>query len=194
MSPGVGAAVTVSLAGALLLTACGGPSSTGPAESPPPATTSTGPSRPATLPLNSVDPCKLLTDAQLGELKVGAGQFSTVDYGGPNKGPSCAWLSPSLHPGYTYTGFLVLNRGVDAVHSQEPPRTVGGFRAVTTGTIGTKEGLYCQVFVDVAPQQALSVAFDTSGRDPLSGMTHQAACDRAQHAAELMLGNLRTPG
>jgi hypothetical protein len=187
--------LTVLVLGALaatLLAGCG-EAPAGPAPVAPPSTP-TGSPRPATLPLNSVDPCKLLTDAQLAQLKVGAGQFSTVDYGGPNKGPSCAWLSPSLHPGYTYTGFIVLNRGVGAVHSQEPPRTVDGFAAVTTGTIGTKENLYCQIFLDVAPDQALSVAFDTSGRDPLPGMTHQAACDRAQQAAELMLGNLRAQG
>lgn len=148
------------------------------------------PPRPAVVPVDGVDPCGLLTEAQRSQFGVGAGQPSSTDYGGPNKGPSCAWLSLTPPPDYGYSARAVLNRGVDAVHSQEPPRVVDGFAAVTTGTIGTDPAIYCQIFLDLAPGKALTVTYDNDGHD-IPGMNHQLACDKAQQAAALMLANLR---
>jgi hypothetical protein len=156
-----------------------------------PAPASPGlPPRPATLAMGQINPCALLTESQRDRYGVGAGQPTTEDYGGPNKGPRCIWNSLTTHPDYGYTAVFVVNRGVDAVHSQEPPRTIDGFGAVTTGTIGTDPNSYCQVFVDVAPDHAFSVSFSNLGND-IPGINHQVACDKAQQAAELMLTNFR---
>jgi hypothetical protein len=136
------------------------------------------------------NPCDLLSETAREQYGVGAGQPSTNDFGGPNKGPRCIWNSLTMDPDYGYGALFVVNRGVDAVHSQEPARTIAGFGAVTTGTIGTDPNYYCQIFVDVAPNQAFSVSFANNGKD-IPGMNHQVACDKAQQAAELMLTNFR---
>ena len=102
----------------------------------------------------------------------------------------CVWNSLTTHPDYGYTARLVLNHGVETATSQEPPRTVDGYGAVTVGTEGTTPVSYCGIFVDIAPGKALGMAFDNNG-DDIPGMTHDQACDRAQRAAEMMLSNLR---
>jgi hypothetical protein len=188
-------ALLTTLTAALILAAagCAGPAANAPAN----GTTSTVapaspalPPRPTTLTMGQTNPCDLLTEAQRQQYGVGAGQPDTTDFGGPNKGPGCTWSSLRMDPDYGYGTVFVLNRGVDAVHSKEPPRSIDGFGAVTTGTIGTDPNYYCQIFVDVAPNQAFSVSFDNNGKD-VPGMNHQIACDKAQQAAELMLSNFR---
>lgn len=185
--------VTTAAALALFGSGCAGPVSTAPSGGTSSATTPAGPAlpaRPATLTFGTSNPCDLLNEPERQRYGIGAGQPTTEDYGGPNKGPRCIWNSLTMHPDYGYAAGFVVNRGVDAVHSQEPPRTIAGFGAVTTGTIGTDPNMYCQVFVDVAPNQAFSVSFDNQSKD-IPGMTHQVACDKAQQAAELMLTNFR---
>jgi hypothetical protein len=174
--------------GLLVLTGCGGAEpSTPPASS---AVIPGLPPRPATLSAEGVKPCELLTEAQRTQLGLGAAQPNAPVYSGPNQGPGCVWNSLHRHPDYGYTGGFVINRGVDAVNSREPPRVVAGFGAVTTGTVGTDPAYYCQIFLDSAPNQAFSVSFANNG-DDIPGMNHQLACDKAQQAAELMLANLR---
>ena len=178
--------------GLLLLAGCGGaePSAPPTSSAAQAAATPGLPPRPRILSAEGVKPCELLTEAQRSQLGLGAAQPNAPVYNGPNQGPDCVWNSLHRHPDYGYTGGFVINRGVDAVNSQEPSRVVAGFGAVTTGTIGTDPAHYCQIFLDSAPNQAFSVSFDNNG-DDIPGLTHQLACDKAQQAAELMLANLR---
>ena len=185
------AATTATLVMAVM--GCAGPTEATPTGDNAASATPAGPvlpPRPATLAFGQTNPCDLLNEAQRKQYAVGAGQPTTEDYGGPNKGPRCIWNSLTMNPDYGYVAGFVVNRGVDAVHSQEPQRSVAGFGAVTAGTIGIEPTYDCGIFVDVAPNQAFSVSYDNQGKD-IPGMTHQVACDKAQQAAELMLTNFR---
>ncbi|MDT7664669.1 MAG: hypothetical protein QOD04_4225, partial [Pseudonocardiales bacterium] len=74
---------------------------------------------------------------------------------------------------------------------REPMRTVDGYAATTTGSLGTDSTYYCLMLVDVAPGQSLLAQYGNGAHD-YPGMNHKLACDKAQQLASDMLSTLRT--
>jgi hypothetical protein len=110
--------------------------------------------------------------------------------GGSLQGPICTWLGVEARPDNAYTVKLVMNHGAEYALSTEPTRTVAGFAATTTTSIGTDPNYYCGLLVDVAPGRALSAAYDNDARD-YPGMNRKLACDKAQLLAQDLVTNLR---
>jgi len=140
--------------------------------------------------LNSVDPCTLLTDAQRGTLGLNPGSSTGENFGGPLRGTVCVWTSNASALDNEYTGGAVLNHGAEYALGTEPVRTVDGFAATTTTSMGSDPNFYCGLLVDVAPGQALSATYDNPAKDA-PGMTRAQACDKAQQLATAMLTTLR---
>jgi hypothetical protein len=140
--------------------------------------------------LDSVDPCTLLTDAQRNPLGLNPGSSTGENFGGPVQGTVCVWTSKASTPDNEYTGGAVLNHGAEYALGAEPVRTVGGFAATTTTSMGSDPNFYCGLLVDVAPGQALSATYDNPAKDA-PGMTRALACDKAQQLATAMLATLR---
>ncbi|HWN33237.1 MAG TPA: DUF3558 family protein, partial [Pseudonocardia sp.] len=147
--------------------------------------------RPVELRLDGVNPCDLLSGIQRHQLDVNPGSSNGEDYGGPLKGPVCVWANLPRHPDNSYGGGAILNQGAEYALGLEPLRTVDGFAATTTGSVGTDPTYYCGLLVDVAPGQALSASYGNDSHD-YPGMNHQLACDKAQQLASEMLSTLRS--
>ena len=103
----------------------------------------------------------------------------------------CVWANLPRHPDNSYGGGAILNQGAEYALGLEPLRTVDGFAATTTGSVGTDPTYYCGLLVDVAPGQALSASYGNDSHD-YPGMNHQLACDKAQQLASEMLSTLRS--
>lgn len=86
---------------------------------------------------------------------------------------------------------MVLNQGAEYALGREPLRSVDGFAATTTGSVGSDPAYYCLMLVDVAPGQSLLAQYGNNAHD-YPGMNHQLACDKAQELASDMLSTLRT--
>jgi hypothetical protein len=145
-----------------------------------------------TLTIEGIDPCSLLTESQRTQLGV-RGQ-GTPDSRSPTaevQGPFCGWSNLPQHPSSDYAGGFVTNRGAEFALGLEPLRSVQGFGATTTTSLGTDPRWYCAMFVDIAPGAALSASYDNGPRD-YPGMNHGLACDKAQQLADAMLTTLRS--
>jgi hypothetical protein len=184
---GVAAATLVSLA------ACGGPNPSTTIASPAPSTTPAQrglPPRPAELRLDGIDPCSLLTDEQRAQLGVNPGVFGASSHRTPLSGDDCSWTNLPRSQDNDYLGRIILDQGAEYALGLEPLRSVNGFPATTTGSIGTDPAYYCLMLVDVAAGQTLSAQY-SNGRHDYPGMNHQLACDKAQELASMMLSTLR---
>lgn len=131
-----------------------------------------------------LDPCGTLTGAQLKSLGV-------VRYGArpPEgaRGASCDWDHYPTEPIESYSLDINTASGVETVFGrpQLQVTSVAGFGAVQTpAPYGTSEQ-NCVVNVDVAPSQAVQVAYFYNGQT--IPMTHEIACGKARHAAELAM-------
>jgi len=175
------------VAAVVVLTAAGcGASTSTPSHTPGPA--SALPPRPATLSLDDVDPCSLLTDTQRAQLQVRRGSPDT-DSSGPFKGRVCTWLDQN-DPNAGYDGTAALHQGAEFALGGEPVRSVGGFAATTTVSAGTDPNRFCGLLVDVASGQSLAADYSNNGHD-YPGMNRELACFKAQQLAEAMLSTLR---
>jgi len=179
----------VGLATAFGVIGCGGPAQRQSAP-PQPAASAALPPRPVELPLGGVDPCALLTDDQRGKLHLDPGDSSHENFGGPVQGPVCVWTNTPKTPDNEYSGAAILNHGAEYALGAEALRTVDGFAATTTTSIGSDPNFYCGLLVDVAPGQALNATYDNPAKD-YPGMNRQLACGKAQELAESMLTTLR---
>jgi hypothetical protein len=185
-------ALTRALAAAAALLAVSACSSPAPAPPPAPSTTPAPPlgPRPAVLRLDRVDPCALLTPAQVRQLRLNPGRGGTS----PGSGlPACNWDTYPRTPDEAWT--VILKRATDAAPALRGEGAqlvqVGGFPTVqTSSALGHRERS-CTLLVDVAPGQNLTVGYDNTHQD-LPGISHELACRRAAVAAELMVANLRT--
>jgi uncharacterized protein DUF3558 len=187
-----GAKVLLALAGVLVLagvTGCGAPAP--PSAAPPPATPAHPalPPRPAELRLDGVDACTLLTDDQKRQFNIASGS-SVVNDSGPRHGSICLWTTYAFHPDNHWTGGTDLNLGADYALGLEPLRSVDGFAATTTTSLGSDPNYYCAVLVDVAPGQALGADYSNESHD-VPGMNRKVACDNAMRLASAMLATLR---
>lgn len=142
------------------------------------------PARPRLLNIEGIDPCGTLTPVQTQSLGV-ARYGASVPSG--NRGPSCDWIHSPSEPVENYSVDINTRGGVELVFAQPQLQvtTVAGFGAVQTPALyGTGEQ-DCLVNVDVAPSQAVQVAYFYNGTTVR--MTHEIACQKAHRAAELAM-------
>jgi hypothetical protein len=148
------------------------------------------PTRPAVLRLDRVDPCALLSPVQASQLGTGPGTRSAI-YGEPGTF-DCIWSRFPAAPNDSWVGRAILDHGADHyLSSSAQIIRIGGFSGVQTASGLGEPDDNCQLYLDVAPGQALEVQYDNLSRDH-PGMDHQLACELASRAAEQMLANLRT--
>ena len=179
----------------LCLAGCGG-GPPNPPQTPPlssvsaPPTPSRLPPRPATLRLDGLDPCALLTPAQVRQLKVEPGRAQS-DQTTPGS-ITCAWSSFPMRPTNAWTATTITDHGADYYLDTTGAQIsqVDRFAAVlTTSPLQELATRQCIAVVDVAPEQSLQVQYLNPDGD-LPGMNHQLACQLARQAAELMVTNL----
>lgn len=164
-----------------------------PAPIPAPARPGPGlPPRPAVLPVDNVDPCRLLTDAQARQLGVNPGEPHMNNDEMP--GPDCRWNNFPNSPDKRWLAQPLPTRGAEyALGSTTGAQVVqvGAFSAVQTTSPFAERRWSCILLVDVAPGQSLLVQYLNGGGDDPT-MTHERACQNAATGAGLMIHNLRT--
>jgi len=84
--------------------------------------------------LNGVAPCSLLNDVQIRKLGVGPGKFSADSFSGATDGDGCIWTN---YPNEPDDGYTAGRNGAELAYGNEPLRTVDGFAATTTFSLGT---------------------------------------------------------
>jgi hypothetical protein len=188
------ALVLMGLAGCSSGSSKSGYSSTPPTQ---PSTTSEAPStsllppRPAVLRLDGVDPCALLTPAQVRQFKTEPGKPAVNNDGLGSR--ECLWHGEAVKPDSIWNARAILTQGadyyLDSVTGSQISE-VAGFPAVQTSSNIGDPATQCLLFVDVAPGQSLEVQYGNLAGD-YPGISHQVACQQATKAAELMVANLR---
>lgn len=149
------------------------------------------PPRPSELKLNGVNPCDLLTAAD--ESKLGVGPGAVNDGADSLSSSGCRWTNPAGHPDNNWVALAVVRRGADAELRRSTGAQVGlvdGFPAVQTTSASADPGLSCELYLDVAPGQTLSIEY-VNRRGDYPNINHGVACQQAADAAKLMLANLR---
>lgn len=150
------------------------------------------PPRPAELSLRDVDPCTLLTTAQLDELKVNSKPRPVADR---REGPSCSLDVDLTEPYYSYgieplvdadlTAWLTGERRNNSMTTE--PATVEGFPALRNYR-GAGVPADCESLVGVAPGQTLRVQMYPV-TDGVFGQ--RQLCDMAEQAATLAVRSLK---
>jgi hypothetical protein len=142
------------------------------------------PARPQVLNIVGIDPCGTLTGAQLKAL--GVARYGARDPAG-SRGPSCDWIHSPTEPIENYSLDINTSGGVEVAFGRPQMQVtiVAGFGAVQTPAPHGTGQQDCVVNVDVAPSQALQVAYFYNGITV--PMTHEIACQKAHHAAELAM-------
>lgn len=171
----------------LLVAGCGGSPTQG-TPVPAPSTESTLsplPPRPADLPVDGLDACSLLTPQQRTQLKI-----DSTTAGDRN---DCGFRVGSLKRDYVWILALVrpstvarAARGEGATVTQ-----IDGFPAVRTASSVFDRDYHCILVIDIAPDQDLSVYYQSTHKD-IPGMNYERACQQAAVVAEMALGNLRS--
>lgn len=149
------------------------------------------PPRPSELRLDSVDPCALLSPAQVRQLGVHTGELAknTDELGSDD----CLWRNFPEQPDTSYLARLIVKRGADyALDSTEPTQvvTIDGFSGVQTKSPQGDPKDHCLLFIDVAPGQSLLVQWLTTSHN-YPGLTDELACRQDREAGQLMVENLR---
>ena len=184
----------VAVLAVLCLAGCGGGSSHPPRNPPPTVSAAPTPSRlpprPATLRLDGLDPCALLTLAQVRQLRVEPGR-PQPDRTKPGS-VGCVWSSAPLRPTNEWSANAIMDHGAEYYldgTTGAQVSAVDGFAAVLTTSPRQEPTRQCLAVVDVAPEQSLAVQYLNPDGD-LPGMNHQVACQLARQVAELMVTNL----
>ncbi|RSN59477.1 DUF3558 domain-containing protein [Amycolatopsis sp. WAC 04182] len=149
------------------------------------------PARPAELSLQGVDPCALLTDPQLDQLKINSKPRAAAE---PIDGPTCVFDSDTAQP---FHGYYVRTITADVEEwftgkrrknsMTTEPTAVGGFPAIRNhrdaGTPGD-----CETLVGVAQGQTLAVraVAVTAG-----AFTMPQLCEMSAQAADSALQTLK---
>ena len=160
------------------------PSAAAPSQSPLPP-------RPAVLRLDGVDPCVLLTAAQLQLLAVNPGKPSQNNDGIGSR--DCLWRNFPAKPDNGWLARAILAQGAEYYLNSVTGAQivqVDGFPAVETSSSLADPDKQCLLYVDVAPGQSLEVQY-LNGAGDYPGINRQVACQLAVKATELMLANLR---
>lgn len=150
------------------------------------------PQRPSELAIAGIDPCTLLTSAQLDQLTVNSKPRQVAD---PVDGPSCSFDVDQAKPYYSYgittvtsadlEAWLTGNRRKNSMTTQ--PTSVEGFPALRSFRQNT-DPTDCETLVGVAHGQTLMVqaAPTTDG-----AFTQDQLCDLATKAATFAVQTLK---
>ena len=150
------------------------------------------PPRPRDVPVDGIDPCSLLTEADRAELGLDFEPVldvntSSLYNGGITQLCSIRGSEPAISVGVelSVTGGieLFLRPGVQATVT---PTDVANFPAVVADPTRFTE--FCAVVVDVAPQQVVDVDVSNGGRTP--PMTEPELCGEAERIARIIMHNL----
>jgi Protein of unknown function (DUF3558) len=147
------------------------------------------PARPRVLSIAEIDPCGTLTGTQLTSL--GLARYGARKPEG-SRGASCDWDHYPTEPIENYSLDINTSGGVEMVFGrpQLQVTTVAGFGAVQTPAPYGASEQNCVVNVDVAPSQAVQVAYFYNGQTV--PMTHEIACQKARRAAEMAMQTILT--
>lgn len=149
-------------------------------------------SRPRELALDGLDPCALLTPAQLKQLGVGQESRGTAtSFTDGRQFPSCQWARFPQEPQDSYLIGNDLNRGVQfslVGAAGVQVIKVAGFAAVEYEDGGGRPHRNCVLAIDIAAGQNLIVRYDYNGSTV--PMNRQLACEKAKVAAEMAIQTL----
>lgn len=158
-------------------------------DGPPPTTTVTLTPRPASLSLDGVNPCTILSSSQRADLSLDSPPTAYTDQEF-DKAKACSIRG--LESGTVARLALVLNMGVDVWLSDEAqvqtqPVTTDGFPAIVVRTPGLTDA--CNVEVDTADNEFLDVLFRDGGNTP--PIPQDTLCLGAQRVAEAAVSSLK---
>jgi len=171
------------------LVGCGNPPQPPPPPAAPSPTRPALPPRPAVLRLDKVNPCDLLTPAQVSELNTDAGVVGSNNDGLGSR--DCLWQRYPAKPDDAWVARVILKQGAETYLSDTSRVTqVAGISAVETSSDQHNPAWHCLLYIDVAPGQSLEVQYSNETGDH-PGLNHAVACQLAADAAQLMLSNLR---
>jgi len=150
------------------------------------------PARPRELPVDGLDPCSLLTDAQIAQLtitKVSPGEVEEGHYKGTK---NCTLRVDEMPPYYGYRVSTVTFEGIEVWltpgRNIDPAKliSVGGYPAAEFHLQGADDE--CNVAVGVAEGQLLLVTVRPLG----DGFTLDQLCQMTEQAAEMAISTLQT--
>ncbi|PPK67887.1 DUF3558 domain-containing protein [Actinokineospora auranticolor] len=148
------------------------------------------PPRPKEIKIDAVDPCKLLTAAQMAQLEINKAEPRTSDVSVYKGAKECAYLVSDAG-GYRYLARLITNEGIEPWLSGKrnvdaEQATVAGYAAARFYLKGAKQttAVDCSVAVDVASGQHIwfSMVVNTRG-----GFTLDQMCQMNEHVADLAI-------
>ena len=164
--------------------------------SPDPSSTKTPtvdiPPRPRELPLDGLDPCTLLTDAQIAQLKVTKVRPGEADEGHYKGTKDCLLNVDVVQPYYGYGLSAVTFEGIEVWLA--PGRNIDPAKLISTGGYPAAEFHLqgaddeCNVAVGVAEGQLLLVTVRPLG----DGFTLDQLCQMTEQAAEMAISTLQT--
>lgn len=148
------------------------------------------PKRPADLKLDGADPCKLLTQAQMDQVKVAEAVPQKLEVAGLGQAPGCFYENGLK---YTYAVSLITNKGVPfwlhgSGNVDAKVVDVAGYGAAQLTLTGT-QGFDCAVAVDVAEGQQLHFLYSPGTE---KGDTQDQLCSKVNKAAALAVETLKT--
>lgn len=148
------------------------------------------PTRPAELKLDGVDACKLLTEAQMSQIKVAEARPDQIEVSDFGKAPGCFYDNGLK---YSYVTVLVKNKGVPfwltgSGNVDAKIVDVAGYGAAQLTFTGTTS-LDCTVTVDVADGQQLHMSYDPGTE---KGDSQDQMCSKVNKAAAFAVETLKT--
>lgn len=148
------------------------------------------PDRPKSLPLDSVDACKLLTEPQMKQIDTLASKPESLDLVDGAKSPSCHYTNAGR---FTYAVGAVTHKGVDYWFQGGGNLTVSAIKVADYGAakieLSGGGGFDCSVAIDVAEGQQLMVSYIPKTTDEKD---QAVLCGKAEKAAGLALSTLKT--
>jgi hypothetical protein len=155
------------------------------------------PPRPRVVPVDGVDPCTLLTEADRAELRLDFEPVLDVNTSELYNGGVTQLCSiRSSEPGVGSVGVnLSVTGGIELFLRPRVPAVltateVAGFPALVADPTRFTE--FCNVVVDVAPQQAVDVGVRNAGNVP--ALPEAELCREAERVAGIVMNNLLARG
>ncbi|WP_434452203.1 DUF3558 family protein [Lentzea sp. E54] len=182
---------------AVMVSACTTTGETGNPTTAAPSSSSSGegsgdemPTRPASIKLDSVDTCKLLTEDQMKQIEAPVARPEQLSLVKGQQSPSCDYSGDG---GFGYQVGAVTHKGVSYWLQGGGNVDAKVIKVADYGAVEVKlkggSGFDCSVAIDVADGQQLMVSYiptTTKEKD------QSALCGKAEKAAELALATLKT--
>ncbi|MCR3746805.1 DUF3558 domain-containing protein [Lentzea californiensis] len=148
------------------------------------------PERPTSLAVSSVDPCKLLTEAQMKQVDTISTRPVNLELVDGAESPSCHYSNEGR---FTYTVGMVTHKGVDYWFQGGGNVTVNVIKIADYGAakieLSGGSGFDCSIAIDVADGQQLMVSYIPKTTDEKD---QAVLCGKAEKAAGLALATLKT--